>query len=414
MPGGSRALIVGGGISGVAPLVIDNFLFLTSITPPLASTSPRLIRRATSIEVLGDGAFSTAIGNNADANGDEAVVIGRDCSQSGVGADANIVVIGQNMDHTSGGGFNAVMIGRDVTSNGQDIIIIGSMTTPANASNFVAIGHSMSVSGTNNGVMIGFGAGTTGANALAIGGSSPSAAAQGVALGAGSVQASTSINTITIGNGTLSQGAAATGNIIIGSSAGVISATSVANVIFIGHNLRTDQAGVAYASGDVVIGNNNVGGSGFSSRVIWFGDLHTSGVAVPAAAMRWKNAAGTDIAAGSVTITAPRATGNAVGGSIILQTGPAGASSAVLQTATTRLTISPNGVVTLAAPTVAAENLVINGSGGAGQGSIRLNNLTNGAGAAAGTLANAPSAGDPSFWIPVSIAGATRFIPAWT
>lgn len=406
MPGGSRALIVGGGISGVAPLVIDNFLFLTSITPPLASTSPRLIRRATSIEVLGDGAFSTSIGNNADANGDEAIVIGRDCSQTGVGVNSDFTIIGQNVDHTGGGGQSAIIIGHDISSTGGNLVCIGAIGALGGASSFVAIGHSMTASGTNNGVIIGFGANTTGGNATAIGGSGASASTSGTAIGAAAIALGS--NSIALGQACDMTGTSS-GNIQIGVSCRL---TNTSNVILIGHNLRTDNG--VYAAGDVVIGNNNVGGGGFSSRVIWFGDTHTSGTAVPAAAMRWKNAAGTDIAAGSLTVTAPRATGNAVGGSIILQTAPAGASSAVLQTATTRLTISPNGVVTLAAPTVAAENLVIDGNGGAGQASIRLNGLTNGAGVAAGTLANAPSAGDPSFWIPISIGGLARFIPAWT
>jgi hypothetical protein len=39
--------------------------------------------------------------------------------------------------------------------------------------------------------------------------------------------------------------------------------------------------------------------------------------------------------------------------------------------------------------------------------------LTNGAGAAAGTLLNAPVAGNPTKWIAINDAGTTRYIPAW-
>ena len=39
--------------------------------------------------------------------------------------------------------------------------------------------------------------------------------------------------------------------------------------------------------------------------------------------------------------------------------------------------------------------------------------LTNGAAAAAGTLLNAPAAGNPTKWIPISDNGTTRYIPAW-
>ena len=39
--------------------------------------------------------------------------------------------------------------------------------------------------------------------------------------------------------------------------------------------------------------------------------------------------------------------------------------------------------------------------------------LSNGAGAAAGTLTNAPVAGNPTKWIPINDNGTTRYIPAW-
>lgn len=42
-----------------------------------------------------------------------------------------------------------------------------------------------------------------------------------------------------------------------------------------------------------------------------------------------------------------------------------------------------------------------------------LTNQTSGPGAAVGTLTNAPSAGDPDFWLPVSINGTAHWIPAW-
>lgn len=39
--------------------------------------------------------------------------------------------------------------------------------------------------------------------------------------------------------------------------------------------------------------------------------------------------------------------------------------------------------------------------------------LSNGAGAALGTLANAPTAGNPTKWIGINDNGTTRYIPAW-
>lgn len=51
-----------------------------------------------------------------------------------------------------------------------------------------------------------------------------------------------------------------------------------------------------------------------------------------------------------------------------------------------------------------------------GSGSILIASsatLTNGAAAAAGTLSNAPVAGNPTKWIAIDDNGTTRYIPAW-
>lgn len=39
--------------------------------------------------------------------------------------------------------------------------------------------------------------------------------------------------------------------------------------------------------------------------------------------------------------------------------------------------------------------------------------MNNGAGAGAGTITNAPSAGNPTKWIPIDDNGTTRYVPAW-
>ncbi len=39
--------------------------------------------------------------------------------------------------------------------------------------------------------------------------------------------------------------------------------------------------------------------------------------------------------------------------------------------------------------------------------------MNNGAGAGAGTITNAPAAGNPTKWIPINDNGTTRYIPAW-
>lgn len=46
-------------------------------------------------------------------------------------------------------------------------------------------------------------------------------------------------------------------------------------------------------------------------------------------------------------------------------------------------------------------------------GNLRINNQTNAAGALTGTLTNSPVTGNPNFWLPVKIAGTTRYIPCF-
>lgn len=61
--------------------------------------------------------------------------------------------------------------------------------------------------------------------------------------------------------------------------------------------------------------------------------------------------------------------------------------------------------------------LTVVGTGGIRHGASTLLTttaaLTNGAGASAGTLSNAPAAGNPTKWIPINDNGTTRYIPAW-
>jgi hypothetical protein len=73
------------------------------------------------------------------------------------------------------------------------------------------------------------------------------------------------------------------------------------------------------------------------------------------------------------------------------------------------------GIVRIGANTGNTANaLTIDGTAfGAATASLRLNGLTNGAGASAGTLTNAPSVGNPNFWIPINVAGTVRYVPAW-
>lgn len=412
--------IVGGGIALVPGVVgqIGQFFFVSSIIPPEGTTSDRwriagVAPNQTLIAETAAGRGNTVIGpgSTGSATNNPEVLIGSSVTSVAAGTPSGNIGIGANIGFTAAS-QNAVIIGEQPAgqfpvggTTGGSLTIINRINSLGgafrNAVTSVGAGNTLSASTI---VAIGNSISISGANSVVVGDSGTSSAADNVVIGVGAGAAGA--NSVIVGRA--STGTGTTTNLV--ALGGSIAVPNLSNVVILGNGASVS----GLATGDVVIGNNNLGGGGFSSRVVWGGaNLHTNLTAVPAWTFRHKNAQGADTAAGSVTFIAPLATGNAVGGSFVFQTGPAGASGAALQAATTRLTISPNGVTTLAAPTAAAENLVITGFGGAGQASIRLDGLTNGAGALAGTLNNSPVAGDPTFWVPVNIAGAVKFMPAW-
>jgi hypothetical protein len=76
---------------------------------------------------------------------------------------------------------------------------------------------------------------------------------------------------------------------------------------------------------------------------------------------------------------------------------------------TISITRAAGGAVAIARP-LTVTGLITTGSAVLMASSVAL---TNGAAAAAGTLANAPAAGNPTKWIPINDNGTTRYIPAW-
>ncbi len=102
-------------------------------------------------------------------------------------------------------------------------------------------------------------------------------------------------------------------------------------------------------------------------------------------------------------IQAPLSTGNAQPGRIVFKTGTVGAAGAALQAAAVRLTITD---VSLLVDATVQLNI-------AQDRGARFDNQTSGFGIAAGTLLNAPVAGDPNHWLKISIGGVNHVIPCW-
>ena len=320
MPGQGTPIIVGGGITLGSPAVVGNFLKLTSTTPSTAATSARLIERANSIEILGDGATSTAIGNTCDVNSPNNIGIGNNISLP-LAVQTEAMAIGQNLNLGTGGGNRNIVLGSGTfpaIGLGSSVISIGyGVTFSVLCSDSTIVGNGASVGGSGN-VVVGSNAASSSTSNVVIGSSSGAVGAR----------------TIIVGQGSTTTGAS-TDDILLGAN---IALANLSNFIVIGGG--ASAAGVA--AGTVILGNNNNGNGGFSTALLLGGaNLHTNATAVPPWTNRWKNAQGTDVAAGDVTFIAPRATGSATGGAFVFQTAPAGASSAVLQTPQSVFRIEP-------------------------------------------------------------------------
>lgn len=110
--------------------------------------------------------------------------------------------------------------------------------------------------------------------------------------------------------------------------------------------------------------------------------------------------AGTSNVAGqNWTFRGSLSTGSGVSGDIIFQTGATGAGATTQNTATTALTIKG-----------ASQKVYTNISGQILGSNV---SITDGAGASIGTLTNAPSATNPTKWLPYDDNGTIRYIPAW-
>lgn len=321
MPGQGTPIIVGGGISLGSPAVVGNFLKLTSTTPSAAATSARLIERTNSVEILGDGATSTAIGNTCDVNSANNIGIGNNIAIASA-VQTKAMAIGQDIALGAAGGNNAIAIGSTTFTAGS----IGSSAT--------LIGYNISVTASSDSTCVGQGITINGSGNVVVGSNASSSSSSNVVIGASAGAAGN--QSIIVGQGSTGTGTTA-GIILLGAN---INLANLSNYIVIGNG----ASATGVAAGTIILGHNNNGGTGFSSALLHGGsDTHTAATAVPAWTNRWKNANGTDVAAGDVTFVGPRATGNATAGAFVFQTSPAGASGTTLQTATTRFRIEPTG-----------------------------------------------------------------------
>lgn len=354
---------------------------------------------------VGSNTNATAIGNSAIAASNDSIAIGTGAN-SGTGG-INIA-IGRSAIVTGAIQGN-VLIGSSATSTGSNTTLIGAAASATARS--TGVGYSISIAGVNStgigdsvvvgaheySIALGFGARTTAANQMVIG--SPTAGTGG-------------INDIYIGRGVTCVEA----NNIKMQPTGASGADMAGNSFTIAGGPGTGNA----TPGAVLIQVSKAGASGstlqtlgtwgkFESNVVTLGDIDATG-----------NSTKLTIADNTQTVKV------SMSGSDFLYIDPIVGSQMFIGD----FSSAPNaGYLYIDTGSGLTE---INGSNGVTNAYLDINGATqkittggtdqmigtqtafaNGAGAAAGTLTNAPAAGDPTKWIPIDDNGTTRYIPAW-
>jgi hypothetical protein len=128
-----------------------------------------------------------------------------------------------------------------------------------------------------------------------------------------------------------------------------------------------------------------------------------NGAAVSQTLQACNGITGTDKTGGNLTLASGKGTGAGAVSSLIFQTPTVLASGTTAQSLATRLTLSSAGATFTGGLTALGGAVFLTTSSA----------LTDGVGAGAGTITNAPAAGNPTKWIGINDNGTTRYIPAW-
>lgn len=407
-----ETIVVGGGISAVAPFAAQGIPFVSSISPPAVSTTPLFFHvpgPPEAIVISSTGAdpaagASVALRVRGGIAGYEAGTNNRSYGDGHTldPTPTNYFVAGRVNTVLSTAAGNCVLVGTTLSAgSSQDVMFGASQTigTGYNASPMVTLGGSITVGNGGGGVsgditIVGGGvtlsAGTNFdsvivATNVAIGGGMGRCVFIGGSDGAGSVGASNDSNVVIGYRFTV---AASKSNSV---SVGATNSVQHNSVIMLGGALTS------FADNQCLIGGPQF--SGFiNSVVIGSGDTNGTQHNVT---IRLTNGSGTDNPGNILTIVPGLGTGAGAPGNILFQTGTTLGSGTTLQTATTRVTIAPT-LVTFAVATL--QNV---------DRGTTLANQTDAAGAATGTLTNSPAAGNPTFWLKVVINGVNRAIPCW-
>lgn len=387
-----ETIVVGGGVGATAPFTSGRIPFIIDNDPPAISDANARVDDSVNPQRVyigeADGTVptgSTVIGGHtfgANVGVAKSCIIGdlnTYANFAAVGADQGAIIVGYNVAMPAGTGpgnhQNNIAIGwghswNNNASNANHAIVIGeTCTITANASNVRCIGSGNAISfGVSFAIVLGDSNQITGNTGVPImvGTSHQNAGNQGVAVHIGSacncsagvgmfrpimigssltISGSGATDCVLIGNTMTVSGASAAHSLLL-SSQTTVSGTSQ-GIIRLGNAVNATQTynnrfgiihigiGTLFDPGDgaIVLGHNpaTVTAAGRTKTLV-LGGTDTDATAT-GFDIRFTNASGNNVAAGSVAITAPLSTGNAVAGRVNLQTGVPGASGVTLQTA---------------------------------------------------------------------------------
>ncbi len=265
----------------------------------------------------------------------------------------------------------------------------------------------------------------TGGGTLALGGFTLTVPATGTAMLLSGTQTATGDKTFSSGTLTVSS-AASTAQVIVSAVAGQVaqfnirgngvatglvaqhdasSDATIANFanrsLFLGTNAITRMT--IAATGEVTVSSATASTSTTTGSLVNAGGFGNAGAAYIGGALTVTGACSLDQVSSSGTLNGDylykiaNASGTGLG--LRVQAGADGLYALAVRNAASAISFSVTGA-----------GLITTGSAVLMASSVAL---TNGAAAAAGTLANAPTAGNPTKWVPINDNGTTRYIPCW-
>jgi hypothetical protein len=381
---------------------INEYLFLAGVTPPTATTSPRL--RIAGVDIIAEATPArndTVLGPGA-ANTINAAVtaIGHNVTAAGAGLPPAGVVLGDTVSF-NGGGQEFTLIGRAIVAGASaNVVVVGSLVNPPAGQlggNVTVVGQKVNFNGllSSDSTLVGEGISVSGPECAAFGSSIALGGADASSFGALS---GAGVRSTTVGARSNTGTGGARDGIMIGSQAS--GAAGSVGAISLGDR---SGASASVASAQMILGHQDDGQNVFTTDIrLGGGPRHKNATAAPALTVGFRDAgAGADLTAGDVTVSARVGTCDAVGAEIGWQTTIPGAAGAAQQTLAE--------VFRIAAGTAAQpRHVLLNTNKG-----LWFANQVTAAGGGAGTLLNAPAAGNPTFWVPVRVNGVDGAFPVW-